>query len=90
MAKHWTQTKEGRARMSAILRRRHAKKKGGAISLKGATNVILDQTQVPDHVLAYALGHVTAWIESYSASHGLLASSIAYRLGEVLYRSARR
>src|SRR5262245_25074529 len=45
---------------------------------------------IPETTLAYALGHLQSWIETYARSSGVSSAALAYRLGQLLQRSARR
>lgn len=42
----------------------------------------------PDSLTTYALGHVTAWLEIYSASHRLSFPDLANRVGALLQHPA--
>jgi hypothetical protein len=39
---------------------------------------------IQTHVLAYAVGYITAWTDCYAASHSLPAATLARRVGEAL------
>jgi len=39
---------------------------------------------------AFALGFVTAWLETYASRAGVPASALAYRVGKLLQATARR
>jgi len=41
------------------------------------------------HII-YAFGHTQAWLQVYADSVGLPSPAVAYRVGELLRRSARR
>jgi len=49
-----------------------------------------DNSELPDHVVSYALGHVEAWLQIYAASHRVPVSSLAHRLGALLQAASRR
>jgi hypothetical protein len=81
MAKlHWTQTPEGRARMSRLARRAHHK--GGKRGKQHSGS--------EEAVIAYAFGHVEAWLDIYANSVGLSVPAVTYRVAELLRATARR
>ena len=80
--KHWTQTAKGRARMSKLAKGTHAKAKEAA--LNGAT------AEAGKEDVAFALGFVQSWLETYASRAGIPASALAYRVGKLLSATSRR
>lgn len=80
--RHWTQTPAGRARMSAIGKLKAHTRKEREHAADGA--------QEKDTDVAFALGFVTAWLETYASRAGVPASALAYRVGKLLQATARR
>lgn len=84
---HWSQTPEGRAKMSRIMKARHRK-------LKHAQETRRDprppKEDIPSDVFAYALGRIEAWIEAYAQSAGVPPGPLASKLGQVLHRKSGR
>jgi hypothetical protein len=73
---HWTQTPEGREALS--------KRSKGKV--KGTKNVSSgEEAQV-----AYAIGYTQAWLQAYASRIGVPEPTLAYRVGEFLYRTSRR
>lgn len=89
---NWTQTPEGRRKLSKMMKDRH---KAGVFK-KAMTKVMKARhgngtaSSKEDVLISYALGHVTAWLEIYCKSHGVSRSVTAYRVGKALQDSARR
>lgn len=40
--------------------------------------------------VAYAIGYTQAWLQAYASRIGVPEPTLAYRVGEFLYRSSRR
>lgn len=58
-----------------------------ATPLNGATHA---SSELPDHLLGYAFGHVEAWLQIYAASQRVPATALAHRVGALLQGSRRR
>jgi hypothetical protein len=82
MAKHWTQTPKGRARLKELKEARNAQQK--------PTEVDLQSNDDQAHLVAFAAGHITCWLDIYARSHGLPTAVLANRVGEVLRSAENR
>lgn len=49
-----------------------------------------EQEEIQEHIIAFAVGYITAWTDAYAASHRVPAPTVAYRVGQALQASARR
>jgi hypothetical protein len=86
---HWTQTPEGKAKLAKNTARawkqRRAKTTIKTEPTSHGTFTIKDSP-----IFAYALGHVTAWVETYAKSAGVPYEALATELGKILQVKARR
>lgn len=46
--------------------------------------------EIPTHLVAYAVGYVSAWLDCYAASHTVPATTLARRVGQSLYAAKGR
>lgn len=74
---HWTQTEEGRAKLRAgHKRRKHVKKEQS-------------DPATLQHI-AYAFGHVEAWLDAYGRASGVPGPALTGGVAELLRQQARR
>jgi len=86
---HWTQSPKGRKILSDRAKgAKHWTKRRAAKA--DTTHRGEHEGQGKETVVAYAVGYVQAWLDTYAASIGLSGATLAYRVGDVLQRAARR
>lgn len=81
-------TAASKAKLSRTMKRRWAlvkqvEKSNGGSEAQGST-------AISETTVAYAVGHVEAWIQAYASSLDLPARSLTARVGDVLSRKAGR
>jgi hypothetical protein len=87
MKKHWTQTPEGRKKMAMIASRKRKSRYNSELGHNPSKDA--KETNLETQI-AYAFGHVESWLQVFASNSGYPASSIAYRVGELLLRTSRR
>lgn len=90
---HWTKRPENKAKLAKMVKKSVAAKKAirngkqpKATKPKAApkpqpTN---NGSGIPEDTIAYALGHVECWIETFAKSAGVPSEALAFELGTVL------
>jgi hypothetical protein len=96
---HWTQTPEGKKRISEILKAQHAngsrkRKKVPKVvnpTLKKKTNAVKrDETEIPVELFAYVSGRFDALIEHFAQSADVPTNALAAAVGRHLSARPRR
>lgn len=84
---HWTQTPKGKKKMAAMRRSgayRAAAKRAAQQRRNGGSS------EQEENFVAYAFGRCQGFLAAYAESVGLSTTTLAYRVGELLYRTSRR
>jgi hypothetical protein len=79
--KHWTQTRAGKAKLAAA----HAKAAQTRAARSTPTTEKPHASDIPHDTLAYALGHVECWLDTFAKSAGVSAETLTARVGAVLH-----
>lgn len=89
---HWSQSPEGRKKMSEIQKKRFAKARKTKPTRSRRETHNANGTappQIDEAIFAYALGHVECWLGNYAESAGVPTNSLTSRVGKVLHSKAR-
>jgi hypothetical protein len=86
----WNQSPAGRKKVSAIMRKRKRPNTDGVLNAESRPQARNSASDLGEAQVAYALGHIQSWIETYARSAGLPSATLAHRLGALLLRSSRR
>ena len=86
---HWARTPAGKKHMAKM---RRASAQARRRAKKGVTHHVnvkqQSQEELPNHIVAFAAGHILCWIETHARSHRVSATALTHRLGKILQQQA--